>query len=189
MMPYSRTASSTSNTEATAAEQPWVSRMELDKACATRKHSIFGKIPPRPLPFAGDSSDCNFFSDSEFLQSRGQQHSGMCTEGRLSHRQRDKPGSWDPASLRCELRQEHKGKVTCSGDLRSSAKPGRLRHKAERSVRFYSIRRWARRTPGSEQTARPRGASIAPSSIKTTQVLYNLYAFLNASRWEIYLLK
>lgn len=64
--------------------------MGLDKACAKRKHLIFGKLPLRPLSCAGDSSDCNFFFDSESLQKlragsgagqRAAQHSGVGTEG------------------------------------------------------------------------------------------------------------
>lgn len=64
--------------------------MALDTACAKRKHVIFGKLPLRPLPCAGDSSDCNFLFDSESLQKlragsgagqRAARHSGVGTEG------------------------------------------------------------------------------------------------------------
>lgn len=79
--------------------------------------------------------------------------------------------------------------MTYSGDLKSIAKPGRLHNKAECYTRFtasavlHSVHR------GASVRCQPRGVSIARSLIKTSKVLYNLYAFLNVSLWETYLLK
>lgn len=79
--------------------------------------------------------------------------------------------------------------MTYSGVSKSAAKAGALHNKAERyggfiaSAALHSVRR------GASERCRPRGASIAQSLIKTSQVLYNLYAFLNVSLWETYLLK
>lgn len=92
-------------------------------------------------------------------------------------------------SLPRKLQQEQKGNVTYAGDLKSVAKPGRLHNKAEHYIRFLASAVLHSARQGVSKWCRPRGASVAQSLIKTSQVLYNLYAFLNVSLWETYLLK
>ena len=120
---------------------------------------------------------------------RAAQHSRVGTEGQRSTvtQAKAQASSRDRASLSCKLWQ--KGNVTYPGDLKSIAKPGRLHNKAERYVHFTASAALHSVCQGVSERCWPRGVSIAQSLIKTSQVLYNLYAFLNVSLWETYLLK